>query len=129
MRRGLVKYSLAAGMLIIGLGLSSAEAFVIKPGLPEVGMDPAVIPAAMCGYSCRGGGRYIPGPPSVCEDRGLNFCGSSRDRGPPAVVIPIPRFFGGGPSRGDEYRGRGGGCRTITIERDDGSVRRIRRCD
>jgi hypothetical protein len=27
-----------------------------------------------------------------------------------------------------EVRGRGG-CRTVTIERDDGSVRRIRRCD
>ena len=26
-------------------------------------------------------------------------------------------------------RGRFGGCRTITIERDDGSVRRIRSCD
>jgi hypothetical protein len=24
---------------------------------------------------------------------------------------------------------RGSGCRTVTIERDDGSVRRIRRCD
>jgi hypothetical protein len=26
-------------------------------------------------------------------------------------------------------RGRFGGCRTITIERDDGSVRRVTRCD
>jgi hypothetical protein len=26
-------------------------------------------------------------------------------------------------------RGYRGGCRTVTIERDDGSVRRIRRCD
>jgi hypothetical protein len=26
-------------------------------------------------------------------------------------------------------RRRFGGCRTITIERDDGSVRRVRRCD
>ena len=24
---------------------------------------------------------------------------------------------------------RGGGCRTVTIERDDGSVKRIRKCD
>jgi hypothetical protein len=32
----------------------------------------------------------------------------------------------------DDYayeRGRFGGCRTVTIERDDGSVRRVRRCD
>ena len=27
------------------------------------------------------------------------------------------------------YRGYDRGCRTVTIERDDGSVRRIRRCD
>jgi hypothetical protein len=26
-------------------------------------------------------------------------------------------------------RGRFGGCRTVTIERDGGSVRRVRRCD
>jgi hypothetical protein len=26
-------------------------------------------------------------------------------------------------------RGRFGGCRTVTIERDDGSMRRVRRCD
>ena len=26
-----------------------------------------------------------------------------------------------------DYR-RGGGCRTVTIERDDGSVKRIRKC-
>jgi hypothetical protein len=32
--------------------------------------------------------------------------------------------------RGYAYeRGRFGGCRTVTIERDDGSVRRVRRCD
>lgn len=36
--------------------------------------------------------------------------------------------------RGREYRresrsGFGGGCRTVTIERDDGSMKRIRRCD
>jgi len=27
------------------------------------------------------------------------------------------------------YLGRSGACRTVTIERDDGSVKRIRRCD
>src|SRR5437764_14901541 len=38
------------------------------------------------------------------------------------------RYYRG--DRGYAYdRGRFGGCRTITIERDDGSVRRIRRCD
>jgi hypothetical protein len=29
----------------------------------------------------------------------------------------------------DVYLGRRGGCRTVTVERDDGSVKRIRRCD
>jgi hypothetical protein len=32
-------------------------------------------------------------------------------------------------SRFREREVRGQGCRTVTIERDDGSVRRIRRCD
>lgn len=33
--------------------------------------------------------------------------------------------------RDRHYEGRSayGGCRTVTIERDDGSMRRIRRCD
>ncbi len=35
--------------------------------------------------------------------------------------------------RGGYYEGRsgygGGDCKTVTIERDDGSVKRIRRCD
>ena len=48
-------------------------------------------------------------------------------------VGPQPRYY-------NEYdrpayraygydRGYRGGCRTVTIERDDGSVRRVRRCD
>jgi hypothetical protein len=31
----------------------------------------------MCGYTCNNGGRYIPGPPSVCREEGLRYCGSS----------------------------------------------------
>jgi hypothetical protein len=27
------------------------------------------------------------------------------------------------------YERRGSGCRTVTIERDDGSMKRVRRCD
>jgi hypothetical protein len=99
--------------------MSGAAALVGHPARSEaLEATPSVTPAAMCGYTCRQGGRYIPGPPSVCEDNGMEFCGSSRD---------APRR---GPyGRGDDYRGRGEGCRTITIEREDGSVRRIRRCD
>ncbi|MDR7035777.1 MULTISPECIES: hypothetical protein [Methylobacterium] len=77
----------AAGLLVAGLGAAGAA-----PGLPQAGHGLSqgdAIPVAMCGYSCRRGGRYIPGPPSVCYEEGLNYCGSSRDVGP-------RRFYDGG---------------------------------
>ena len=117
----LVKYGVS--LILLGLGTSSAGAAVGAP-VPNhalAGLSPAT-PAAMCGYSCRSGGRYIPGPPSVCAEEGLNFCGSSR-RGP---VVEREEYRGYGAYRDDRF---GRGCRTVTIERDDGSVRRIRRCD
>ena len=43
-----------------------------------------------------------------------------------------PRYREREYRRDREYRERevrGRGCRTVTIERDDGSMRRIRRCD
>jgi hypothetical protein len=41
-----------------------------------------------------------------------------------------PRYRDRYGDRYDRYERRyGGGCKTITIERDDGSVRRARRCD
>jgi hypothetical protein len=111
-----------APALILLFGISTAEAFVGKPSMPE-GIGSAISPAAMCGRTCRSGGRYIPGPPSVCYDRGLEYCGSSREGGPtigvPGTGIGIEL---GGPRRPQN-------CRTVTIERDDGTVRRIRRCD
>ena len=73
--------------------------------------------AAMCGRTCNSGGRYIPGPPSVCAANGLNYCGSSR--GGAVVVVPpvvVPRVVA--PRQG---------CRTTTIRRPDGTV--IRRSD
>ena len=130
MSRAIVNYSVGASLLVFGLGVSGAMASAIKPIHPEaLGTRLTAIPAAMCGFTCRGGGRYIPGPPSVCYDRGLEFCGGSRDPGP-RVVVPLPGgggigIYGDTPRR--EYRG--GGCRTVTIEREDGSIRRIRRCD
>ena len=124
MCRKLVRYGLS--LIILGLGASSAGAAVGTP-MPSHAFATlsAATPAAMCGYSCRSGGRYIPGPPSVCAAEGLNYCGSSRGAGGPP------------PGRDDGYRGYGAfrddgggrGCRTVTIERDDGSIRRIRRCD
>src|ERR1044072_4518081 len=64
--------ALASAMLFTGFGATGAAAFMPKP----VGLDAAtaiVTPAAMCGRSCRNGGRYIPGPPSVCAGEGLNY--------------------------------------------------------
>jgi len=75
--------------LLLGLGAGAAlwlaaGAAGAAPGLPGAigGASPAE-PAAMCGYTCRRGGRYIPGPPSVCYREGLEYCGSSRDAEPP----------------------------------------------
>ncbi|WP_316398714.1 hypothetical protein [Bradyrhizobium sp. 33ap4] len=63
---------------------------------------------------------------------------------PASAQVAVETPFGGvavGPQRGyyrdydrPAYRAYGydrgyRGCRTVTIERDDGSVRRIRRCD
>src|SRR4051794_16416261 len=97
MHKGFVIYGLAAGMLI-GLSLSGAQAAATRPMSAEaLGLEPASTPVAMCGYSCRRGGRYIPGPPSVCYEAGLNFCGSSRGwGGPPPGPPPGRGYYGGG---------------------------------
>jgi hypothetical protein len=109
-------------VFMLGFASSAAEAFVGYRSIPA-GIEPLVSPVAMCGRTCRGGGRYFPGPPSVCYERGLEYCGSSRERGP---VIGVP-----GTGVGIELGGRRRppDCRTITIRRDDGSVRTVRRCD
>ena len=121
----------SAILLAASFGATRAEAFMPKP----IGLDAAtaiVTPAAMCGRSCRNGGRYIPGPPSVCAEEGLNYCGSSRGGGGGGVGVVVPGTgigVGVGPGGGGVYVAPGGNCRTITVQRDDGSVRRIRRCD
>ena len=97
MRRKFVTFGLATGALLLGLGLGGAEASVNKPIPPEsLGIGSAVTPAAMCGFRCRYGGFYIPGPPQVCFARGLNYCGPSRGYGGP----PPGRGFYGGPYGG-----------------------------
>jgi hypothetical protein len=101
MRKELVTYGWAAGLLV-SLGLSGAEAAATRPLSREtLGLEAAAVPIAMCGYSCRSGGRYIPGPPSVCYEEGLNYCGSSRGGGGPP---PGRGFYGG-----DGYGGGGYG--------------------
>ena len=110
MRRELVTCGLAAGMLILGLGLGGAEASVNKPIRPEsLGIGSAVTPAAMCGYRCRYGGFYVPGPPEVCFARGMNYCGSSRGPGGPPPWAGHGFYGGGGPYWRD--RGPYGGPR------------------
>ena len=129
----------SATLLTLCFGAGSANAFVAGPALSGLSADPLVTPVAMCGRTCRNGGRYIPGPPDVCYERGLEYCGSSRGGGGGGggggvgVVIPGTGIgIGVGPQGGGVYvapGGGGGNCRTITVQRDDGSVRRIRRCD
>jgi hypothetical protein len=120
-----------AVLLLSGLSLGGAHAFVGAPGLPGIDGMPGPTPAAMCGRSCEGGGRYIPGPPEVCRDHGLRYCGSSRDRGPtiqaPGVAIELGR--GGTTGR------RGVDCEELRAaclnkeqlgERGEGNCRRYR---
>src|SRR4051812_50054106 len=89
--------------MLVSLGLSGADAAAVRP--ETLGIEGAT-PVAMCGYSCRRGGRYIPGPPSVCYEEGLNFCGPSRRWGGPPRG---PGYDGGGPyGRGPRPYGGGG---------------------
>ena len=123
----------SATLLTLCFGAGSANAFVASPALTGISIDLLVTPAAMCGRTCRNGGRYIPGPPDVCYQRGLEYCGSSRDPGPaPGVGIRVPGTgigVGVGPGGAGVYVAPGSNCRTITVRRDDGSVRTVRRCD
>src|SRR5215204_4359804 len=83
MRKELVRYGLAAGVLV-RLGLSSAEAATPRPISPEaLGLGIAATPVAMCSSDCRRGSFYVPGPTNACYARGLYFCGSSQGGGPP----------------------------------------------
>src|SRR3954470_8168353 len=116
----------SATLLTLGFGAGSANAFVASPALTGLSPEALATPVAMCGYTCRNGGRYIPGPPEVCARRGLEYCGSSRGGPGPGVGVVVP---GGGVGvqvgPGGVYVGPQQNCRTITIQRDDGSIRRI----
>lgn len=84
----LMKYGFVIGLLTIGCDLRNAEASKFEPLPQDVPIVEAPITlAAMCGYSCRSGGRYIPGPPSVCDNVGLRYCGSSRGDGGGAWLL------------------------------------------
>jgi hypothetical protein len=109
--------------------LGGAQAFVGSPGLAGIDALPGITPAAMCGRTCEGGGRYIPGPPEVCYERGLRYCGSSRDRGPTIQVPGVGIELGGPPV------GRGVNCEELRYaclnkerlgEQGEGNCRRYR---
>ena len=123
-------HGLAAAMaLALGFGAGKASAFVAQPLALDF-IRSLVMPAAMCSRSCRSEARYIPGPPSVFEENGLLYCGSSR--GGPGAGVYVPGTgvgIGVGPGGPGVYVAPGSNCRTITVERDDGTVRRVRRCD
>src|SRR4051812_49828901 len=105
MRRELLKYGLATAMLI-GLGLTGADAAAIRPMSPEaLGLGALSTPAAMCGYTCSAVAD-VPGPPQVCYQRGLQYCGPSRGGGYGGGGYGGGGYGGGGRGRG----GRGGGA-------------------
>ena len=82
MRTNFLRNGLAVAALAAGLGFGAAQAAVGGPARGDAfGVDGTATPVAMCGHTCRSGGRYIPGPPSVCRDEGLEYCGSSREWG------------------------------------------------
>ena len=103
MRQGVL---LGFAALVVGFGISSAAE------------------AAMCGRSCNSGGRYFPGPPSVCEANGLNYCGSSRGGGGAAIVAPGVVIGPGGVG----VVGPRQACRTTTVRRPDGTTITRREC-
>ena len=121
----------AATVLTLCFGAGSASAFVAAPALTGLTVDSAATPVAMCGVSCRRGGRYIPGPPSVCYQRGLEYCGpSGGGGGGVGVVVPGVGGVGVGPGGvGVRVGPPRRDCRTITTRRPDGSVTTVRRCD
>jgi hypothetical protein len=104
MRRGML---LGFAALAVSFGISSAAE------------------AAMCGRSCAGGGRYIPGPPGVCAANGLNWCGPSRGGAvvtPPAVVVGPGGVGVVGPRVVEPRRG----CRTVIVRPDGTRIIRDR---
>src|SRR5829696_10342660 len=115
MRKRLLQSGLATAMLM-GLSLTGADAAAMRPMSPEsLGLGPMSIPVAMCARTCRNGGRYIPGPPQVCYEQGLEYCGPSRGGGGYGGGGYGPdggSYGGGGYGRGGDggqYGGRGYG--------------------
>jgi hypothetical protein len=127
-KRRVLRSGLLAFMLTAVSSVGAVASFV-PPISPEaLGAMPAT-PAAVCGFSCRGGGRYIPGPPSVCFARGLNYCGPSRGYGGPPPWVERRRFYGPpgrtGSGHGMDGRRRDAQCRRPRSSTQPRSVRAI----
>ena len=103
MRKNILRYGLMGMMVCLG-GVAAHASFIPATPAEALGAGPTATPIAMCGFSCRTGGRYIPGPPGVCFARGLNYCGPSGYGGPPPWA---GRGFYGPPRRyyGSPYYG------------------------
>lgn len=97
---------------------SSQGVRAVAPLVESVSGAPWITPVAMCGNTCRGGGRYIPGPPNVCEEEGLQYCGSSRD------AEPRPRYRERRGSDYDEEPRRGPPIRERQFGFDEGEYLR-----
>jgi hypothetical protein len=101
------RQGLALALLCVGLGASEADAFVGARAI--ITAEGAATPVAMCGRSCRSGGRFIPGPPRVCFQNGLEYCGPSDGVGRPGGVVVVPygrERRGGFDGRRDGMDGR-----------------------
>ena len=124
MSLGMQRFGVAVAFLLAGV--AAAEAFPMRAPGAEPGL---VTPAAMCGNTCRNGGRYFPGPPSVCAEEGLSYCGSSRGGGGyrdrEEIIEEAPRRrpgydagpyggggYGGGPARASLCITSRGNCAT-----------------
>jgi hypothetical protein len=109
-----------ATLLTLGLGVSGAQAFVGGPNPAGPTGWSAATPVAMCGRSCRNGGRYIQGPPSVCEQYGLNYSvlhavAPGRESGSPCLAPALVRAAGVSMRRQAAIAGRSPSSATTAV--------------
>ena len=72
MRHRVIGLGLSLATLLLGVEVASAFAGRAIPA-GTFGLTGPFTPIAMCGRTCSRGGRYIPGPPQVCYDQGLEY--------------------------------------------------------
>jgi hypothetical protein len=107
-----MRYGLAVLSVCLGIG----DAAAVVGTRVNIAAGAVATPVAMCGRTCQMGGRYIPGPPSVCFQNGLEYCGRSSDAGAPPGVIIAP-YERGRRDGFDDRRGPRGSDRDGMRER------------